>query len=109
MGMVNGKMEVTLNIAYMSNVVHFSREDMESLSLQFRELAAVMDPPEIISRDLFTQTLDIIGLKDSDREILDKCFTLFDDEGDNLITWRCVYIHSSPAAVLVFFYASYVP
>ncbi len=55
---------------------------------KFRELASREGNPNTITRREFKEGLDIIGIVDSDREILDRIFTMLDKTGDNYINFK---------------------
>jgi Ca2+-binding EF-hand superfamily protein len=75
-------------IVAMSNVVHFSREELMSMVKQFGEFAAQSEPHNCMDREQFLAGLEIIGTHETDQEILDKMFTLYDETGDEIVPFR---------------------
>ena len=50
------------------------------------ELAKTEGNPNTITRHEFQEALSYVGIQESDQEILDRLFTMFDKMGDNQVT-----------------------
>ena len=83
-----GEAPVRLNVAAVSNVVHLTRDELLALMKQCREFAGHSQPVDCIDRENFLAACEIVGLQESDTEILDKLFTLFDATGEDLVPFR---------------------
>ena len=80
-----------LNVAAMANVVHFNQEQVIALMQQVREFAEQSEPKEYVDREQLFAAVEVVGFHESDREIMDKLFTLHDPSGDGMIDFR-VYV-----------------
>ena len=49
---------------------------------------AMEEPKDLLNRAQFHEALKMVGISESDTEILDRLFTLFDSTGDDLINFR---------------------
>ena len=65
-----------------------SKDELLALSKQFQDTARKEKPEECIKRDQFHSCLQLVGIQETDREILDKLFTLYDKTGDDVINCR---------------------
>ena len=65
---------------------------------KFSEAAAKEGNPNTITRDDFTRAVSEIGVNETDSEILDRLFTMFDKMGDGQINWREFVVGVSPLA-----------
>ena len=83
-----GEAPVRLNVAAVSNVVHLTKDELFALMKQCRDFAGQSQPLHSIDRENFLAACEIIGLHESDTEILDKLFTLFDQTGEDLVVFR---------------------
>ena len=52
---------------------------------KFMELAKTEGNPNTITRHEFQEALSYVGIQESDQEILDRLFTMFDKMGDNQV------------------------
>ena len=93
-----GETPVRLNVSAVSNVVHLTRDELLALMKQCRDFAGQSQPLDCIDRENFLAACEIIGIKESDSEILDKLFTLFDATGEDLVPFKTLV--SSFAMVL---------
>ena len=75
-------------IAAMANVIKYSKDELLALSKQFQAVARKDKPEDCMSRDLFHSCMELVGIHETDREILDKLFTLYDKTGDDVINYR---------------------
>ena len=75
-------------IVAMSNVIHFSREELMTMVKQFGEFAEQSEPHDCMDREQFLAGLEIIGTHETDQEILDKMFTLYDETGDEIVPFK---------------------
>ena len=83
-----GETPVRLNVAAISNVVHLTRDELLALMKQCRDFAGQSQPVDCIDRENFLAACEIVGLHESDTEICDKLFTLFDATGEDLVSFR---------------------
>lgn len=77
-----------LAINSMSKVVHFSRDELMALQKQFGKLAHGSENAHTVNRAQFHEALEIVGLHEKDKEILDRLFTLFDESGDGQVNFK---------------------
>lgn len=78
-----------LAITAMSHVVHFTRDELLSLQKEFLRVAkASGDNENTITRAQFHDALHIVKVEESDKELLDRLFTMFDDTGDGQINFK---------------------
>jgi Ca2+-binding EF-hand superfamily protein len=75
-------------VVAMSNVIHFSREELMAMVKQFAEFAVQSEPRNCMDREQFLAGLEIIGTHETDQEILDKMFTLYDETGDEIVPYK---------------------
>lgn len=80
-----------LNISAMSHVVHFNQEQILALMQQVREFAEQSEPKAYVDREQLFAAIEVVGFHESDREIMDKLFTLHDPSGDGMIDFR-IYV-----------------
>ena len=83
-----GEAPVRLNGAAVGNVVHLTRDELLALMKQCRDFAGQSQPLDCIDRENFLAACEIVGLHESDTEICDKLFTLFDATGEDLVPFR---------------------
>jgi Ca2+-binding EF-hand superfamily protein len=62
------------------------------------ELAKTEGNPNTITRHEFQEALSYVNIQESDQEILDRLFTMFDKMGDNQINFREFIVGISPLA-----------
>uniref|UniRef100_A0A7S1C8Q8 EF-hand domain-containing protein n=1 Tax=Bicosoecida sp. CB-2014 TaxID=1486930 RepID=A0A7S1C8Q8_9STRA len=78
-----------LAITAMSHVVHFTRDELLALQKEFLRLAKTnTDNENTINRKQFHDALHIVKVEESDKELLDRLFTMFDDTGDGQINFK---------------------
>lgn len=77
-----------LNVVAVSNVVHLTKDELLALMKQVHEFALLSQPTDCIDRENFTGACEIVGLHDTDKEILDKLFTLNDATGEDRVHYR---------------------
>ena len=75
-------------IAAMANVIHYKREELIAMVKQFGEFAEQTEPKNCMDREQFLAGLEIIGAHETDQEILDKMFTLYDETGDEIVPYK---------------------
>ena len=81
-------------VSYASDVIDLrdTRDDMRlfcgaaTRQTKFMELAKTEGNPNTITRHEFQEALSYVGIQESDQEILDRLFTMFDKMGDNQVT-----------------------
>jgi Ca2+-binding EF-hand superfamily protein len=85
-----------LAISAMSHVVKFSKDELLHLQREFSRLAAKDGNKFAISRAQFSEALALVGIKETDKEILDRMFTLLDDTGDDQVNFRSFVVGVAP-------------
>ena len=75
-------------IAAMANVIHYTREELTFMVKQFGEFAEQTEPKNCMDREQFLAGLEILGTHETDQEILDKMFTLYDETGDEIVPYK---------------------
>ena len=85
---VGGHPPVRLNVVAVSNVVHLTKDELLALMKQVREFATQSQPTQCIDRENFAAAVEIVGLHETDAEIADKLFTLFDATGEDMVSYR---------------------
>lgn len=75
-------------ISAMSNYTHFEKHELTRLRDSFREMAERHGNPRTISRSEMQESINSVGIVDSDAEVLDRLFTMFDKTGDDAIYFR---------------------
>jgi Kv channel-interacting protein len=85
---VAGQAPVRLNVAAVSNVVHLTKDELLELMKQTRDFAQQSQPTDCVDRENFLAACEIVGVHESDVEIVDKIFTLFDATGNDLVGYR---------------------
>jgi Ca2+-binding EF-hand superfamily protein len=75
-------------ISAMSNYTHFEKHELNRLRDQFKELAERHGNPLTISRSEMQEAIQAVGIVESDAEVLDRLFTMFDKTGDDAIYFR---------------------
>ena len=75
-------------IAAMANVIHYTREELTFMIKQFGEFAEQTEPKNCMDREQFLAGLEILGTHETDQEILDKMFTLYDETGDEIVPYK---------------------
>ena len=98
MGNDMGKGSRNMYIAAMANVTSFEKKELVQLQKQFLELAKREGNPNTITRAEFRQALEAVAIEESDTEILDRLFTMFDRMSDNQINFREFIVGVSPLA-----------
>jgi len=98
MGNDLGKGSRNMYIAAMANVTSFEKKELQALNTKFMELAKTEGNPNTITRHEFQEALSFVGIQESDQEILDRLFTMFDKMGDNQINFREFIVGISPLA-----------
>ena len=77
-----------LNVVAVSNVVHLTKDELLALMKQCREFAALTQPTMCIDRENFMAASEIVGLHETDMEIVDKLFTLSDATGEDRVFYQ---------------------
>mmetsp|Transcript_9167 Transcript_9167/g.21745 ORF Transcript_9167/g.21745 Transcript_9167/m.21745 type:complete len:205 (-) Transcript_9167:297-911(-) len=78
-----------LAITAMSHVVHFTRDELLDLQKQFLRLAHTTgDNENTITKEQFQEALHIVKVEESDKELLNRLFVMFDDTGDGQINFK---------------------
>ena len=72
MGNQVGKGANRMAIAAMANVVQFDKAELLAMQKKFNELAQRSGNPATINREEFQEALEIVGVAESDKEILDR-------------------------------------
>ena len=96
MGNDIGKGANRMAIAAMANVTQFEKRELLALQRKFSDLAAREGNPNTITRAEFREALEIVGVTESDTEILDRLFTMFDKTGDDQVNFREFIVGISP-------------
>ena len=76
MGNQVGKGANRMAIAAMANVTHIERREMLALQQKFRDVASRDGNPNMINRQAFSESLNIVGVNQNDADILDRLFTM---------------------------------
>mmetsp|Transcript_21384 Transcript_21384/g.42709 ORF Transcript_21384/g.42709 Transcript_21384/m.42709 type:complete len:201 (+) Transcript_21384:234-836(+) len=96
MGNDIGKGANRMAIAAMANVTQFEKRELLALQRKFSDLAAREGNPHTITRSEFRESLEAVGVTESDTEILDRLFTMFDKTGDDQVNFREFVVGISP-------------
>ena len=96
MGNQVGKGANRMAIAAMANVVQFDKAELLAMQKKFNELAQRSGNPATINREEFQEALEIVGVAESDKEILDRLFTMLDKTGDDQINFREFVVGVAP-------------
>lgn len=88
MGNQVGKGANRMAIAAMANVTHIERREMLALQQKFRDVASRDGNPNMINRQAFSESLNIVGVNQNDADILDRLFTMYDKTGDDIIVYK---------------------
>ena len=96
MGNDIGKGANRMAISAMSNVTHIDKRELLGLQRQFHSLAQREGNPNTISREEFQEALAQVSIVESDAEILDRLFTMFDKTGDNQVNFREFVVGIAP-------------
>jgi Ca2+-binding EF-hand superfamily protein len=96
MGNDIGKGANRMAIAAMANVTQFEKQELLALQRKFHELAKRGGNVNTISRNEFREALESVGISESDTEILDRLFTMFDKTGDDQVNFREFIVGISP-------------
>jgi len=72
----------------MANYTHFEKHELGMLRDQFVDLAHRDGNPATISRAEMQEALSVAGIVDTDKEVLDRLFTMFDRTGDDQVYFR---------------------
>ena len=83
-------------IAAMANVTQFEKRELLALQRKFSELAKREGNPHTITRGEFREALEIVNVSESDTEILDRLFTMYDKTGDDQVNFREFIVGVSP-------------
>ncbi|CAM9340665.1 unnamed protein product [Chrysoparadoxa australica] len=83
-------------IAAMANATHFEKKELLALQKQFFELAKREGSPYTITRHEFREALGCAGIVESDVEILERLFTMFDKSGSDTITYSEMVVGLAP-------------
>ena len=75
-------------IAAMANVTQFEKRELLALQRKFSDFASREGNPHTITRSEFREALESVGVTESDTEILDRLFTMFDKTGDDQVNVR---------------------
>jgi Ca2+-binding EF-hand superfamily protein len=75
-------------IAAMAHVTHLEARELLMLQKKFAELARREGNPQNINREHFEEALQLVGITENDKEILDRLFIMFDISGDNQINFK---------------------
>ncbi|CAN0370124.1 unnamed protein product, partial [Discosporangium mesarthrocarpum] len=96
MGNDMGKSTNRMAIAAMANATHFGKKELKDLQRQFFELAQREGNPYTITRVEFLEALELVGIVESDHEIIDRLFSMFDKTGNDQITWKEFIVGLAP-------------
>ncbi|GMI50485.1 hypothetical protein ScalyP_jg2410 [Parmales sp. scaly parma] len=88
MGNDIGKGANRMAIAAMANVTQFEKRELLALQRKFSDFASREGNPHTITRSEFREALESVGVTESDTEILDRLFTMFDKTGDDQVNFR---------------------
>ena len=83
-------------IAAMANVTQFEKRELLALQRKFNDFAQREGNPHTITRSEFREALESVGVTESDTEILDRLFTMFDKTGDDQVNFREFVVGISP-------------
>ncbi|CAN0000618.1 unnamed protein product, partial [Choristocarpus tenellus] len=96
MGNELGKSSNRMAIAAMANATHFGKEELLQLQKKFFELAQREGNPFTITRVEFLEALELVGIVESDHEIIDRLFSMFDKTGNDQISWKEFVVGLAP-------------
>mmetsp|Transcript_6921 Transcript_6921/g.22452 ORF Transcript_6921/g.22452 Transcript_6921/m.22452 type:complete len:203 (-) Transcript_6921:129-737(-) len=88
----------SLFVAAMSNVTSIEKRELVLMRTKFAEAARRDGNLNTITREDFKSALEEIGTNDTDTEVLDRLFTMFDKMGDGQINYREFVVGISPLA-----------
>lgn len=77
-----------LAISAMANVVHFTKKELMELQAHFFKIAGKSEKDNMINRAQMEEALKIVNIVESDQQILDRLFTLWDRTGDGVINFK---------------------
>ena len=77
-----------LALSAMANYTHFEKHELKRLREAFSEIAGRRGNPMTISRSEMAEAIQQSGIVESDAEVLDRLFTMFDKTGDDAIYFR---------------------
>eukprot|EP00903_Cladosiphon_okamuranus_P009095 g8693.t1 len=88
MGNDMGRSANRMAIGAMANATHFEKKELLRLQHKFMELAQREGNPFTITRAEFREALELVGIMESDTEILERLFSMFDKTGNDQINYR---------------------
>ncbi|CBJ48386.1 calcium-binding protein [Ectocarpus siliculosus] len=88
MGNDMGRSANRMAIGAMANATHFEKKELLRLQRKFVELAQREGNPYTITRAEFREALELVGIMESDTEILDRLFSMFDKTGNDQINYK---------------------
>ncbi|KAJ8610864.1 hypothetical protein CTAYLR_009144 [Chrysophaeum taylorii] len=96
---VSAESQRTSYVAAMASVTALERKEMLAMRDKLSKAAQLSGSnPNTVSREDFGRAIEEIGVTDSDLEILDRLFTMFDKLGDGEINFREMVVGLSPLA-----------
>jgi len=96
MGNDLGKGANRMAIAAMANVTNLDKKELLSLHKKFQEIAERDGNPNTLSRHDFRDALEEVGIVESDKEIVERLFTMLDKTGDEQINFREFVVGIAP-------------
>lgn len=83
-------------IGAMVNATLFGKKELLGLQRKFIELAKREGNPFTITRAEFSEALELVGIMESDTEILDRLFSMFDKTGNDQINYKEFVVGLAP-------------
>mmetsp|Transcript_27237 Transcript_27237/g.55751 ORF Transcript_27237/g.55751 Transcript_27237/m.55751 type:complete len:198 (-) Transcript_27237:69-662(-) len=77
-----------LAVAVISHVIQSGGPELIAMRKQMSDMGKKNNDPKFVTRKQFVQAETTITVDDSDREIFDRLFTLFDKTGAGTVLWR---------------------
>lgn len=77
-----------LAVAVISHVIQSTKAELLAMRRQLSDAARKNNDPKFVTRKQFHQAETAVTIDDSDREIFDRLFTLFDKTGAGTVLWR---------------------
>mmetsp|Transcript_10445 Transcript_10445/g.12702 ORF Transcript_10445/g.12702 Transcript_10445/m.12702 type:complete len:199 (+) Transcript_10445:91-687(+) len=85
-----------LAVAVISHVIQSSGPELIAMRKQTSDASKKNNDPKFATRKQFHQAETAVTIDDSDREIFDRLFTLFDKTGAGTVMWREFFVGLAP-------------
>ena len=83
-------------IGAMAQATKMEKKELSALMTHFTAIAKRQGSPNTITRSEFQEALALAGIVESDSEILDRLYTMFDTTGSDSINFREFIVGVSP-------------